>query len=263
MTRKQEQVPGRDEVDGRIAGRSQRFFEEIKVEFLIHELKDPIAVIETALRLLLEQRGKFGDLTAIQEKTLARALRSSKKARHMLYELLEIGRSEAMCFDCCQFLPAQVVNEVILELVQMQVDHLTKGDDLLCDHGIRVAYQDDVASICMSQDEVKFRQIVSNLIKNALHHRINRVDVRLSRQAEQFILEVIDDGPGVAPQNHDLIFRQYAQVQDGSQTKRPGHGLGLAGARILARCLGGEIEIESEKDRGANFRLNLPLSMAR
>jgi signal transduction histidine kinase len=243
---------------------SQRFFEEIKLEFLVHELKDPIAVIETALRMLLEQRGKFGDLTPIQERTLTRALRSSKKARQMIYDLLEIGRSEAQCFDCGQFLPAKVVNEVILELIEMRADGHADGDNPLFNHNIRVAYEGDADSVCMSQDETKFRQIVANLIRNALHHRVDRVDVRLSLEGEQFILEVVDDGPGIATKHHDLIFRRYAQIEQdpaGSVLERPGHGLGLAGARILARCLGGEIAIESKRGRGANFRLNLPLAL--
>jgi hypothetical protein len=57
------------------------FFRDINVEFLIHELKDPISVIETAVRMLLEKPDKCGPLMTRQEKTLKRALRNSKKAR--------------------------------------------------------------------------------------------------------------------------------------------------------------------------------------
>ena len=86
---------------------SEKFFREVDIEFLIHELKDPVAIIETGLRTLLERREKYGPLTAKQDKTLHRTLRNTKKARAMLNNLLEIGRSQAGCFMPCQFNPAK------------------------------------------------------------------------------------------------------------------------------------------------------------
>ncbi|MGV7224599.1 MAG: ATP-binding protein, partial [Nitrospinales bacterium] len=59
----------------------------------------------------------------------------------------------------------------------------------------------------------------------------------------------------------ELIFKRYAQVKECSIVPRKGHGLGLAGALILARCLGGDIKIESQKGQGATFRLTLPLKL--
>jgi signal transduction histidine kinase len=74
-------------------------------------------------------------------------------------------------------------------------------------------------------------------------------------------LTVSDDGPGVEPEHHEMIFRRYAQVKECSIVPRKGHGLGLAGALILARCLGGDIKIVSEKGQGAAFCLTLPVKM--
>src|SRR3989339_618414 len=91
------------------------FFREVQIEFLIHELKDPISVIETGIKTLLTKRDKYGSLSASQEKTLNRALRNTKKAWEMLNSLLEIGRSEAGCFISCRFQPAQVAYETLLE----------------------------------------------------------------------------------------------------------------------------------------------------
>jgi two-component system, OmpR family, sensor kinase len=52
--------------------KAEQFFREIEIEFLVHELKDPIAIIETGLRTLLERQDKFGALSARQESTLKR-----------------------------------------------------------------------------------------------------------------------------------------------------------------------------------------------
>jgi signal transduction histidine kinase len=58
-----------------------------------------------------------------------------------------------------------------------------------------------------------------------------------------------------------MIFKRYAQVKECSIVPRKGHGLGLAGALILARSLGGNIRIESKVGQGATFKLTLPLTL--
>jgi signal transduction histidine kinase len=113
----------------------------------------------------------------------------------------------------------------------------------------------------MFQDETKLRQIAGNLFKNALHHRKKRMDVELAVEADCFVLAVKDDGPGIEPDHHDLIFRRYTQVAECTFVERKGHGLGLAGALILARSLGGDIQVESRKGEGATFSLTLPLQL--
>ena len=72
---------------------TEHFFREVQIEFLIHELKDPISIIQTGIKTLLDKRDKFGPLTPRQEKTLQRVLRNTKKTWEMLNNLLEIGFS--------------------------------------------------------------------------------------------------------------------------------------------------------------------------
>ena len=78
---------------------------------------------------------------------------------------------------------------------------------------------------------------------------------------ENLIVAVSDDGQGVEPEHQDMIFKRYAQVKECSIVPRKGHGLGLAGALILARCLGGDIILDSRPGQGATFRLVLPMKM--
>ena len=249
----------------------EQFFREIEVEFLIHELKDPISIIETGMRTLLEKQAKFGPLSARQEKTLKRMLRNTQKARGMLYALLETGRAESGCFEACSFKPGQAVFEVLLEVLEMmagqvyeqidQIDDPFAQLDYLKTKGVKLDIKPHVAASEILQDQMKFRQIAGNLIKNALHHRRKTVEIRIDRQEAQLILEVIDDGRGVDPEDHEKIFRRYAQVEACRLTPRNGHGLGLAGARIMARCLGGDIELRSKQGQGAIFRLKMPVTL--
>ena len=103
----------------------EQFFREIEIQFLIHELKDPIAIIETGLRTLLEKQEKFGPLSSKQQNTLKRTLRNSKKARSMLNNLLEIGRSESGCFICSHFEPAQSVYEALKDSLEIMTGPLS------------------------------------------------------------------------------------------------------------------------------------------
>jgi two-component system OmpR family sensor kinase len=251
--------------------RPDQFFREIDIQFLIHELKDPIAIIETGLRTLLEKQDKFGSLSTKQENTLKRTLRNTQKARSMLNNLLEIGRSESGCFVCSLFQPVKSVYQALKDSLEIMTGPLAEeigkyqaekdAAELLFQYGIFIEISNRVQNTEIFQDEVKFRQIAGNLVKNALHHRRERVNIAMDVESENIVLAVSDDGPGVDPEHQELIFRRYAQVNECSVLPRKGHGLGLAGALILARCLGGDIKVDSQKGQGATFRLTLPVKL--
>jgi signal transduction histidine kinase len=247
----------------------RRFFRELEIEFLIHELKDPIAIIETGVRTLLERRDKYGALSPRQEKTMQRILRNTRKARGMLFNLLEVGRSGEGCFDQCNFDPTVVTFEVLVEVIEIsnvrlyeQINELEGPDDIvafLSQKGITLKVTPAVASLTMIQDEVKFRQIIANLLKNALHYSHNSVIIDIDQKQSQLCISIQDDGPGIKAADHEHIFKRYTQVSECTLGPRNGHGLGLAGARILARSLGGDIILESTPQQGARFCLQLPL----
>jgi signal transduction histidine kinase len=249
------------------------FFHQISIEFLIHELKDPIAIIETGLRAVLEKRDSYGPLTARQANTLMRSLRNTRKAWGLLNNLLEIGRSESGCLVCSRFAALAALQLALKEALETvtgpAAEEIGKYQveaeliALLNRNGIFLHLPAGAAAVEMFQDETKFRQIAGNLIKNALHHRRQRIDVRMEVQGERLAVAVVDDGPGIEPDHHELIFKRYAQVKECAMVERKGHGLGLAGALIMARSLGGDIEVVSRKGEGATFRLTLPLQLER
>ena len=111
----------------------------------------------------------------------------------------------------------------------------------------------------IANDRLAIEQILSNLIENALKYlqpgRPGLIEVRGHDERERVVLEVIDNGRGVDPRDHERIFDLFRR--SGTQDQ-PGEGIGLAHVRALAYRLGGLIEIRSELDRGATFRLSLP-----
>ena len=252
-------APGTDRED---------FFKEIDIEFLIHELKDPISIVETGAQMLLRKQDRFGSLSERQAKTVKRILRNAIKARQMLYSLLEVGRAESGDFSCMPFAPAGASYEVLLECLDLhapetadkarQIQQKDAALDYLKMNGIIFAAAPAVADLHMHQDETKYRQIVGNLIKNALHYRTQQLELRLDVENDIFVMEIIDDGPGIPEKFQQSIFKRYTQAAEGRLNARNGHGLGLAGARTLARALGGDIDLFSLKNEGTTFRLIMP-----
>ena len=248
------------------------FFQKLNVEFLIHELKDPVAVIETGARTLLEKQNKFGSLSSRQEKTMKRIIRNARKAREMLYSLLEVGRSEAGSFACNQFRPVETTFEVLTNCLEVQdpsiAEKMHQGQDMgraltcLDSHGISLSAAADLLQTDMHQDQAKYCQIIGNLVKNALHFRRERIDIKMEDSNGFLLVAVTDDGPGVEPEHCESIFERYSQGNECTITQRQGHGLGLAGARVLARCLGGDIQLTCSKTEGTKFELRLPMVLA-
>lgn len=252
-----------------MAGEKEDYFKEIDVAFLVHELKDPVAVIETGIRALLERTDKFGPLSDRQKRTLRRSLRNSRKARSMLNELLEIGRGECGFFVMETFSPAEAVFTALIEAAEAYSSHLAEmtgpersPHQILEDLQRENIFWDvspQAGQAQIAQDAVKFRHIVRNLIKNALYYRKKRLDIRIGLESNGLQVSVGDDGPGVPPDFRQKIFQRYTQAASSSgQAHRDGHGIGLAGARALARCLGGDLQVESGRGGGADFRLWLP-----
>ena len=93
-------------------------------------------------------------------------------------------------------------------------------------------------------------------------HRNQLLEICIDYREDNLIVEVIDDGPGVDSRDHELIFKRYTQLKSCVLLSRNGHGLGLAGARILARHLGGDITIKSRRGAGTVFCLSLPLKFS-
>jgi putative PEP-CTERM system histidine kinase len=114
-------------------------------------------------------------------------------------------------------------------------------------------------SIAVAGDADRVAALMGHLLRNAIEAAgpAGHVDVRLRRGAQDVTLEVVDDGPGMAPR-----ILQDRLLHPAASSKSTGYGVGLYQCRRLARELGGRLEVESELERGTVARVRLPLACA-
>src|SRR5882724_6220510 len=247
---------------------SDDFFRALDTQLLVHELKGPLILIEAATRTLIEQTARLGPLTKRQERTLKRILRGALRGRRLVNQLLEIGRAESAQFSLVSFDAAEAVLKVLIECVESsdaelaaRLSDASAGDAqlaVLAQAGITLKIAAGIDQMRIFQDPVKFDLIVGNLIQNGLHFRRRSLDIVLDREGGDLIITVQDDGPGIPSEHHAAVFERYKRLPIHDGLERKGHGLGLAGALILARRLGGDISLESVPGHGATFRLWIP-----
>ncbi|GEM_PF-4130221 len=109
-------------------------------------------------------------------------------------------------------------------------------------------------------DAVRIRQIISNLMTNAIKFtEKGRIDLGAKIENDNLIIFVKDTGIGIAKDKHTEVFKRFAQVENNQVRKARGTGLGLTIANDLIKQLGGEILLESEPEKGSTFYLIHPL----
>lgn len=250
------------------AADSDDFFRALDTQLLVHELKGPLSLIEAAARTLIDQAARMGPLTERQEKAVRRILRGTLRGKSLVNQLLEIGRAESAQFSFASFDVGEAVLKVLIESVESSDAQLAgrlsgatareAQQAALAQAGITIKIPPEINRVRVFQDPVKFALIVGNLIQNALHFRRRALEIALDREGDDLIISVKDDGPGIPPEHHAAVFERYKQLAIHEGFARKGHGLGLAGALILARRLGGDISLDSVPGQGATFRFRIP-----
>ena len=115
--------------------------------------------------------------------------------------------------------------------------------------------------LAVSADREKLRQILLNLLSNAVRHSPVRASITVTAErgeGEFVTIEVRDTGPGIPQERHDTIFEPFVQLDRSLTRSTEGVGLGLAISRDLARGMGGDITVVSAPGEGACFTLSLP-----
>lgn len=233
---------------------AQRELERVRSEVthhVSHELKTPIAVATLALELLSDSKG---ELSAEQNQLLATVRRAVEHASRMTEDLLDASKSDS--------------GKLRVEAVPGDLNELLSRIDaalgpLAEKAGLILTVETPAKQITALFDPIRLRQILSNLIGNALKFtkRGGRITVGTKDGEKGFVeIYVQDTGVGIKKDDLDRIFDRLYQTSNKALQGEAGLGLGLHICRELVNTHGGRIWINSELGKGTTFHFSLPLS---
>jgi signal transduction histidine kinase len=204
-----------------------------------HELRTPLTSVLANLELLVEE------LSGEQREAAASALRSSRRMRRLVADLLLLARADA----------GRMAPHRPVDLAQVVTEAAAELEPMAGDHEISVVASGG-AQVEGARDEL--HRLVLNLLENALRHTDpgTAVEASVERHDGEVVLAVEDDGPGIAPEIADKVFDRFFR---GAGDRSGSSGLGLAIVRAVAGAHRGTVALEPPLDgRGARFVVRLP-----
>ncbi len=228
-----------------------------KDEFLAamsHELRTPLNSILGLSETLLEQRRD--PLTAYQERSLRIVQSSGSHLLELINDILDLSKIEAGKFT--HYPDVISISETCrssLAFVREQAVHKS----------ITITYEQEADVSTMYADPRRLKQILINLLNNAVKFTPERGHVTLQVHADpgqdRIQFSVIDTGIGIALEDLRQLFVPFKQVDSRLTRDYEGTGLGLALVQKLTDLHGGSVDVESEVGKGSRFTINLPLGL--
>lgn len=224
--------------------------DKIKTEFLAnisHELKTPLTSIIGFSEMLSTQF--YGTLNDKQLEYVHDIHISGIHLLGMINEILDISKLEAnaMTIHQTEFQILQAVNDVV-----NTVKPLADKKNILIEKNV---VDDNVFA-----DFQKIRQILYNLLSNSIKFtpEKGKIVVNVRFEANNFIIEVQDNGIGIAPKDQKRIFEKFVQLENAYTKKESSTGLGLTITKELVELHNGEISIQSDIGKGTTFIVKIP-----
>jgi signal transduction histidine kinase len=208
-----------------------------------HELRTPL----TALQALLEN---LADGVAQPDpEALETAVAQTRRLGRLVQQLLDLSRLEAgeVPLHRERVALAAFLDDVVREVALRQ------------DAPVRVEVQPP--SLAVDADPERLHQVVVNLLDNAARHARSSVVVRATATGHDLQIEVLDDGPGVAPEDRERVFERFTRTDTARAARDGGSGLGLSITRWLVELHGGTVRI-LDGDPGCRVLVELPRSAA-
>jgi two-component system sensor histidine kinase GlrK len=215
-----------------------------------HELKTPLTAVREGAELLRDRVG--GDLSKEQREIVRIVRENSLQLQKLIEDLLNYHQTRAI--------ETQPSGPVRLSDTVRRVIREHK----LAAFARMVTFDARLKPVFVIGHAERIRTIVDNLVSNAIKYspRSGVIRLELGVQQDFAVLDVIDQGRGVDPNERERIFESFYQGKAPTEGRVKGSGLGLAIAREYALAQGGRVEVRERADaaRGADFRLWLPLA---
>lgn len=223
--------------------------DRVKSQFVTtvtHELRAPIATIQSLLRVVLH--GYAGDRT---QELIQRADRRAKALLDLVNDLLDLAEGR---MDLQEKMRGPVrldrVMEVVFEAVQGRAE----------EKGIEVHQDISAEPLVVQADEEGLERVFVNLVDNAVKYTPSggHILVHADQHNGKIYVEVTDTGIGIAPEALPRVFEEFYRAENAKKVEQEGTGLGLAIVQRLVERYGGTISVQSAVGKGTTFSVELP-----
>ncbi len=227
--------------------------DEMRARFLSHvshEFRTPVNSVLALTRLLLQRTD--GDLTDEQERQVGYIQEAAQQLADMVNDLLDLAKVDS--------------GKTEVRVSRVEVGHFLGAiralmKPLATHESVTLIFDEPEPGLHIDTDEGKLAQILRNLISNALKFT-SEGEVRVGGwrvpDGSELRFTVKDTGIGIAKEDQERIFQEFAQIDSPLQRRVKGTGLGLPLSRRLAELLGGKLTVESQPAVGSTFILTLP-----
>ncbi len=220
------------------------------MKMIVHDLKSPLTSVLATLEMLGD--GDFGALGDPQRVAIGDAEGKAEDLLALIEDILEVARIEeaAVSLSYARIAPAAFLAELVHEWGHRFQQENTKAS-------LNV---DDETPI-FEADKALLKRVFSNLIQNAVTHSSTPIDLTIGarKMPDGILFTVTDNGPGIPPEYHEVIFRKFGQVAGPHAPRVRSSGLGLTFCKLVVDLHGGMIWVKSREGEGSSFYVQLPI----
>lgn len=206
-----------------------------------HELRTPVTTVRGYAELY--RAGGLRDEEALTE-AMGRVEAETVRMGSLVEDLLALAR-----LDQGQELALEPV-----DLAALARDAVSDVTAVVSDRTVTV---DAAGPVVVTGDDRRLRQVVTNLVTNALAHTTGAVRLRVATERGRAVLEVADDGPGMAPEVAERVFERFYRADPARSRDQGGSGLGLAIVAAVVAAHEGTVTVTSDPASGSTFRVEL------
>ncbi len=212
-----------------------------------HELRTPLTALQATLENLVD------GVAQADAATLSTMLNQVERLGRLVTQLLDLSRLEAGTVPLDRH--AFAVEPVLAHAVREQE---------LSQPGVPIEMTVEDRDLAADGDPERVHQVVANLLENAVRHSPQgaSVQVRARRTDGGVTIEVLDEGPGIAPDDASRVFERFYRADPARASSDGGAGLGLAIARWIVDLHGGDIHPEPREPHGCRMVVTLPRATA-
>ena len=223
------------------------------MKMIVHDLKTPLTSVLATLEMLSD--GDFGEITTPQKVAIGDVESKSEDLLALIDDILEVARIEE--------------TNITLALAPMAPGALLA--ELVHEWGHRFQQEQTTVAVSVADDAPVFtgdkgliKRVFSNLIQNAVTHSSSPVHLELAarRAGHGVLFTVTDNGPGIPPEYHEVIFRKFGQVEMPRTPRTRSSGLGLTFCKLVVERHRGRIWVNSAEGKGSSFYIELPVDPA-